>query len=217
MSHRAYTPEAEVEIAEKYRAGASLRALVREYGGTTFSLRNCIRRNGVPPHAPGRAPWRDVSAEQAAEMARRWQDGQSQSRIAHDMGFDSQTTVSRILREHGFEKERRLNNPRGPNSPSWRGGEVNLGGYRAVKVAPNHPYASMRGSSGYVLKHRLVMAESLGRRLTKGETVHHINGDKADNRLENLQLRQGNHGKGVVMACLDCGSHRFGPVPITAA
>jgi hypothetical protein len=46
----------------------------------------------------------------------------------------------------------------------------------------------MADAKGYALEHRLVMARSLGRPLLGIETVHHLNGDTLDNRLENLEL-----------------------------
>lgn len=57
-------------------------------------------------------------------------------------------------------------------------------GYVLVFV-PNHPHAS---KDGRVLEHRLVMEEHIGRYLTKDEQVHHINGIRDDNRIENLAL-----------------------------
>lgn len=58
-------------------------------------------------------------------------------------------------------------------------------GYRFVKV-PEHPVA--RTSDGYVAEHRLVMEQHLGRILKGIESVHHKNGRRADNRIENLEL-----------------------------
>ncbi len=67
-------------------------------------------------------------------------------------------------------------------------GYINELGYRVLSNK-NHPNASKTGKNRYkVFEHTVVMCQYLGRPLEKHESVHHKNGIKDDNRIENLEL-----------------------------
>jgi hypothetical protein len=76
---------------------------------------------------------------------------------------------------------------RASRTHTWNGGQIIDRGYRLVYM-PKHPMANRGRDHSYVLEHRLIMSQQIGRILKKTEHVHHKNENKLDNRIENLQL-----------------------------
>ena len=135
------------------------------------------------------SPYRGLSNEQRKVtfdegQIRAWlADGRTLKQIAAIVGC-SLPTIRKELKRLGV-----TGRPRGglgADNANWRGGRVvNADGYVRVWVGRDNVPESF---NGYVLEHRLVMQEHLGRPLEPHEVVHHINGVKTANRIENLTL-----------------------------
>jgi transposase len=198
--------ERALSAAKDYGSGMSAADLVAKYDCSIWAIRTAAKDAGVSMRLRG-GTYRRFSQEERDEAARLYrEEGLSQAAIAAKFNAH-QITVSRVLRAAGVVI--RAYGASGSDHGSWKGGRTKSGDYIAVYVATDDPIAPMRNTMGYVLEHRAVMARELGRPLSPHETVHHINGDKTDNRISNLQLRFGKHGKGVAMVCAKCGSHEI--------
>lgn len=78
----------------------------------------------------------------------------------------------------------------GKKSGNWKGGRhITNRSYVEIKLFPSDPFYTMADKRGYVLEHRLVIAQSLGRCLTPREIVHHkgVRHSDAKNRSDNLE------------------------------
>jgi hypothetical protein len=163
-------------------------------------------------HLPSGRRCLEFTPRQYQLMDARYRAGATLEELARDHDVTG-PTIRAHLQKLGTPI--RCRHARGDRHGWWRGGRtIDSHGYVRRWVDRDDPFYVMANASGYVLEHRLVAAQNLGRPLRRDEQVHHLNGDRADNRLENLQLRQGPHGKGVALCCADCGSTNLTPKDI---
>jgi hypothetical protein len=113
----------------------------------------------------------------------------SQKSIADILGV---TSINHHIRRLGIKKDGKYQRQAGNPSYGW------------VHNQANARYICINGKE--VLEHRYVMEQHMGRPLQEDEVVHHINKDRLDNRIENLQLMQ----RGEHTAFHDAGKIRKG-------
>jgi predicted DNA-binding protein (UPF0251 family) len=203
-----------IDLINEYNTGAKPTELAKKYNCAHITVLETLRKAGVEI----RGAKTRLNESELEEIRLAYESGLNMKEVARKVGRHVNTII-RIINTNFSEISR--SGKSGPGGPHWGGGRNRDGhGYIWVWVSPDDPMASMavgngRGRSSYVLEHRLAMARKIGRPLRDTETVHHIDGDRTNNAQANLELRQGKHGKHVVMMCLDCGSHNVGHAPLS--
>src|SRR3990167_543177 len=179
-------------------------------GMTTHNKRKQLQRLNERKATRSRLPKRQSdlnrNVKSLAEMAK-----PQRKKFLHKLYWDKEMSLHEIEKFLKIPFRKRLkalevgrNKRTGGHSFNWKGGRKLWKNRYWYLYKPEHPNANSRG---YVLEHRAVMSEKIGRALKKDEVVHHIDGDKTNNHPDNLQLMlQGGRYKyhGVPIFCPKC-------------
>jgi len=122
----------------------------------------------------------ETRAKISAKLRGRKLSDEHRKNLAAAMTPERRAKISAAMRARVVSAETRAK----LSAASWKGGRTTSRGHVLV-LRKDHPFAN---ATGYVQEHRLVMEGILGRYLTRGEKVHHLNGIKDDNRPENLAV-----------------------------
>jgi hypothetical protein len=172
---------------DRYVAGESTGELARDLGISQPGLLKRFHIAGLPIRTRGEAAQMRCDARRARldpqeEACRLYTSGLTLDAAAKELGVSTRF-VWNSLRRAGIDRRPRTRG--GSKHPTWTGGYTyDKEGYILVRRI-EHPDAN---NAGYVRAHRLVMETKLGRELTPGEVVDHIDGDTSNNHPDNLRL-----------------------------
>lgn len=168
---------------ELYNSGLSIGETGRRMGHHHSVIAYHLKRNGVIIRSQREAQRKKIKTQDIADM---YASGMSAPEIAAKLGITYQCVYDRLAEIGMKTRSRReqikvmiergtYNVPCGEKNKLWRGGTtIDEYGYRHINIGGK-----------YILEHRLIWEKERGP-IPDGFVVHHLNGDKIDNRIENL-------------------------------
>ncbi len=194
------------QLIEMYKQGMTIADIARTVNKKEDALSGWFRHNGFSKKEDKKILQRKICEE--------YKDGLTTKELAEKYNY-SYKNILVILHNHNIEiveargfathsKESyaEMSKKTGKDKNyRWKGGRFkNKFGYIVIS---NPLYEYGNGEKQRVLEHRYFMEQHLGRKLTLNEHVHHINGIKDDNRLENLVIKKSIEHYGEVV-CPNC-------------
>lgn len=171
---RPTSPEREAQIVQSYLSGLSVEQCCELHRATSETVSQCLKKAGHEMR------WGKWSLAKIERMISAYETGLTVRRAAECIGTNT-ATIRKYLNLAGIPL--RHESQAAEKNPNWKGGR-HTGQYIYLRRV-DHPYANW---CGYVLEHRLVMEEHIGRFLDPEEVVHHRDKNKHNNQIDNLEL-----------------------------
>lgn len=104
----------------------------------------------------------------------------------------SKDNIKTLLEKDTYTGKCKHCRPKGKDANGYKGGKyIASTGYIAILITDDDPFVCMRTARGTTYEHRHIMAKHLDRPLTRFEHVHHRDGNKTNNSIDNLELVNG--------------------------
>ena len=183
------------EYCEKEK---SYSTIAEELGVSVSTVGNYLKKFGIQPRPRERATPKKMAAvtsvrdklgmtedEFRAYLTQKYENGYSMGEIANEIGMTA-SGVRRYFEKYDIKRRTNTAFMADPSKcPTWKGGKrITNHGYVEI-YCPNHPNSNKRHC---VYEHQLVVEDHIGRFISKGEVVHHIDGNKQNNNISNLLL-----------------------------
>jgi DNA-binding CsgD family transcriptional regulator len=160
-----------------YGKNLTTNEIAKIYGCNRDTVRLAMKRFGIEPRGKIRKP---MSEDLKSNLIILYLEQRLSTREIGKILGHSHDYVSDKLKELGIPVDDRITALQSERNPDWKGGITIENGYKRIS---SKAISEKRKSI-----HQIVMENYIGRELQKGEVVHHIDGNKQNNNINNLAL-----------------------------